>query len=255
MAVSKVSDRAGWAENSPSTSFGFGSIEPSAAGNWYLARVAMDNAGTDGVAPTITYIIDGPDQATWTQVASVTQDSGAANEGCTVLLIKGETGGSYEGDPLFVGFAANVTAKAGAIDEWTGLPAFPADPVSNTVTSTGVGTSPTVTITADATGNLIYGLLATEGPIGDTYTEDDDTTNGSWVPLPRFGIGSGDTGMTIAGAYKIVEAPGDQTWNPTITSRDYAMVLAQLAATYVEPPVPPGEHTDGMGQMGSHMNR
>ena len=75
--------------------------------------------------------------------------------------------------------------------------------------------------------------MAIEGLAADSFTNDSDTTNGSWVALTaRYGdTGIATTSMGVRGFYKIVNAPGTQTWGSATmlgTGRDHCGAIVTL---------------------------
>lgn len=85
--------------------------------------------------------------------------------------------------------------------------------------TTGTSGTPSVAVTPTQDDAILVGFLGTEGPSGDTYTED---TGDGWAASHRFGTtgGGAASNITAAGAYKIVTAAaGAETWGPAVTSR------------------------------------
>jgi hypothetical protein len=112
--------------------------------------------------------------------------------------------------------------------------------LDQTGTATGSSTTPSVT-TAGATSQadeITIGLVASEGPSGDTFTQDASPAYGD-IPV-RVGTsgGSAVANITLAGGYFIETATGTKTYNPTLgTSRDYAAVIAPFKAAPSGTPV------------------
>lgn len=225
MAISKVADRGSVTDG---TGAATSVVDLPAAGsiaidNYLIARVAVDNSGTSGAEPGLT--ISDPRSHTWTILGPALRDPGAANAGATGYIAYVKVANAYtNGDDITFNWGAgNPPAKGIVIEEWTGINKTTPIAVAFTFTQAGSAT-PSVSRTPTAAGQLFYGGLATEGgPAGsDTYTEDADSTDGSWVTLTRVGTGTTASGMTISGAYKLVTGTSPQTWNPSILSRDHA---------------------------------
>lgn len=94
-----------------------------------------------------------------------------------------------------------------------------------TSTSFGNNASPTDTITGLTSGKnyLALGYVYTEGPSGDTFTQD-----GAWAAPPnRIGTtgGAATTNNTSAGGYDISDVVTSFTYAPTITSRPWAAII------------------------------
>ena len=87
------------------------------------------------------------------------------------------------------------------------------------------------------TVGLMIGLVVMKDPATATFTEDADTTNGSWVSFTEVS----NVDLKTGGAYKILSASGAQTYNPTISaSRLWDEVVCALqppAVAYVRPSV------------------
>jgi hypothetical protein len=194
-------------------------------GSWLIARVALNNSGTAGAAVTLT--VSDARNGSWTVFPAVNRTGGASNDGMTSYLAYIKVAVDYvNGDDVTFSFSPNVTGHAIVIEQWNGFD--PTTPWTFEVASaTGGSGTPSVGITPGNADVLVYGALAIEGGGTDTYTEDADTTNGAWVSLDVADRGlNAANGIKIAGAYKIVTAAGAQTWNPTITSRDWAQQIA-----------------------------
>lgn len=91
----------------------------------------------------------------------------------------------------------------------------------------GTGTSPSVSFTSiiNGTNYLALSFLGTEGPTGDTFTQ--DTANGWDSPPTRVGTtgGAAVTNNTLAGGYKIANNVSSFDYAPTITSRNWVVVI------------------------------
>lgn len=124
------------------------------------------------------------------------------------------------------------------VDQFTSDRGFVPTWVENNDADEGTSATPSRQITPTQAGDLVYCAIQTNGPSGDAFTQDTDTTNGSWVSLTRSGTagGSATTNVTSAGGYKIVSAAGVQTYNPAITSRRWGMSMILLSEN---PPIKP----------------
>ena len=198
-----------------------------AVGSFLVARVAADNAGTNGAAVTLT--VTDPRSHTWTILGPANADPGAANAGATCWIAYTQVVTAYsDGDDLTVGYSGvSVPAKAIVVEEWRNIGGV----AVAATTATGASGTPSISRTPTAALQLLYTAMAVEGPAGDTYTQDSDTTDGSWATNTSLSTASGTaaSNQTIRGAYKIVSGTGAQTWNPTITSRDWAAVAVVFA--------------------------
>lgn len=201
---------------------------------YLMARVAVDNSGSAGAAPGLT--VTDSKSNTWTVLGPANQDPGAASAGITgyIAYTKISAALTTSDSITFTWGSGNPAAKAIQIEEWVGIDSVTPVAVA-ALAATGVSTSPSVARTPLAASQVFYGALAIEGIAGDTYTQDADTTDGSWVGLTS--VATADATATnnalIRGAYKIVTGTSAQTWNPTITNRDWA----QLGVVFGEGPV------------------
>lgn len=196
-----------------------------ATGNYLVARLALDNAGSSGAAVTLG--VTDPRSNSWTTLGPANQDPGAANAGTTCYIAYAKVVNAYtNGDDItFTYNSVNVPAKAIVIEEWANLHATVPVAVAAT-TATGASTSPSISRTPGAAGQLFYAALSIEGPVGDTYTQDSDTTDGPWQTLTSLATANGTaaSNQCVRGAAKLVTGTTAQTWNPTITSRDWGQV-------------------------------
>jgi len=202
-------------------------------GNYLIVRSAADNAGSGGNAVTfVPSNFSGTAMGTHTEYQQ-NNDPGVASAGvtCNVSVIKiAATSGTIR-----LTYGASVV-QACVAEEWSGIdgttPVVGTPVKANGVASTNLAS---VTDASIAAGNVAYGVVAVEGPSSDTYTQDADTTNGSWSSFNTVKLGTSiataDLNMTIYGGYKTVTAAGAQTYNPTINNaRDSAGIILELAA-------------------------
>jgi len=76
---------------------------------------------------------------------------------------------------------------------------------------------------------MALGGLFNEYGTAQTVTQDGDTTNGNWSAQQTNEVGSTTSGQTVASQRKVVNADGDQTYNPTLgTSSDVILGWIQL---------------------------
>lgn len=245
MAIAKVADRGSVVDTTNSTTTVITLTTGSAitVGNYLVARLALDNMGSGGTATTVT-VTDSAGN-TWTKVGPINRDPGGASEagGITVYLAyaKVATGYTNTSTVTFTYGPVGVPRDSIVIDEWSGIDGT--TPLATTAYLEAGATNPEALQTPTAAGQLFYTCLGTEGPVGDTYTEDTDTTDGAWTSLTRVGgtNASSSDNMTVAGAYKIVTGTTAQSWTPTVTARDYGCigVVFAEAATLPPPALPP----------------
>lgn len=243
----KVADRATDQNktNSTSTVVDMAAAGSIAVGNVLIARISMNNSGTDGAATTVG--ISDPRGNTWTVGAPANQDPSTVNSGITCRIAYCVVANGYtNGDDLTFNYGDTTIAEAIVVEEWANLDTTSLVAVAQT-TATGASTTPSVSRTPTAAGQLFYGALAIEGIIGDTYTQDSDTTDGTWATLTSLATsGSTDTtNVVVRGASKLVTGTSAQTWNPTITSRDWAAVAIVFNAAPTGVAIVPADASHG----------
>lgn len=165
---------------------------------------------------------------TYTRLAPDT--TGTANK--TIIFGSVLTTALQAGD--LVTFTGSAATQGGMIsDEFANLTLT--EDVASPTPTTASSATPSISITPVATSVLVFGGLGTQGPSGDVYTEDTDTTNGVWSGAGRNGTtgGSATANRTVTGAFKITTAAGAQTWNPAITSRAWNQSIVALRAAAV----------------------
>jgi hypothetical protein len=201
-----------------------------ATNNYLIARLALDNTGTSGVATTLS--VTDPRSNTWTVLTAGNQTAGAANDGTTCYVAYAKVTTPYQAaDSLTFNYGNSTTANSIVVEEWTGIDLTTPVAVSST-TANGSSTTPSISQTPTAAGQLFYGALSVEGPQGDAFTQDADTTDGVWSGLPRVASISGTaaSNQCTVGGRKLVTGTTAQTWNPTLgTSRDWAQVALVFA--------------------------
>ncbi len=229
---SKVADRQTANSNSTVTTVDL-SLASMTVGNVLVIRTAADNSGGGGAARTVAAT-----NQSGTPIGTVfgnyqqNADPGAASAGttCNVIVVPiTATSGTVR-----LTYSGSVVQSCVA-EEWTGInvttPVI-GTPVGGTGTTTALGGAAGVADASVASGNVAYAVVAAEGPTGDTYTQDADSTNGTWSSLTKLGTSNAtaDTNQTTYGGYKIVSATGGQTYNATINNaRDSAVLVLELA--------------------------
>lgn len=226
MAIAPVADRGSTVDTTSafSTAVDIAAGASVTVGNYLIGRVSLDNSGAGGSAPTLS--VSDPRTNTWTVTAVANQDPGSSSAGVSAYIFYAKVVNALvNGDDVTLTYNSSVPSDSVVIEEWSGIHATTPLAVAAT-TAVGVSTTPSIARTPAAVGQLFYGVLGIEGPVADTYTQDSDTTDGSWVGLTSVGgvNATADLNQTVRGAYKIVTGTSAQTWDPTITARDWAMV-------------------------------
>ena len=206
-----------------------------AVGSYLIARLAIDNAGTNGAAPTVS--VTDPRSNSWQVTAAGNADPGAANAGSTCYIAYAKVVNAYtNGDDVQFNYNVTVPAKAICIEEWTGIDATTPVAVA-AVTGSGATAAVSLARTPTAAGQLFYAAMSVEGIGSDNYTQSVDQTDGGWVMLSQVAStnATATNNQTINGAYKRVTGTTAQTWSPTLpAARDWAgvaIVFAPAAAS------------------------
>lgn len=240
-----VSDRGTAADATAGTTTSLTLTSPTsiAVDNYLIARVAVDNSGSSGAAPGCT--VTDPRSNTWTVLGPALADPGAAAAGTTAYLCYARVITAYQAaDALTFNWGGvSTTAKAIVVEEWSQI--HRTNPVAvsaatNNSGSAGSTTAVSVSVTPTMPGQLVYTCLATEGIAGDTVGSDSDTTNGTWTTITTTASANATAtnNQRVSGQYKVVTAGGAQSWDSTITSRDWAAIAVVFAPTPSLPPIP-----------------
>lgn len=202
-------------------------------GNYLIIRSSAENSGGGGAARSFTLSNQsGTAMGTHTEYQQ-NNDPGAASAGvtCNVGVVKiAATSGTIR-----ITYGGTVV-QACVADEWSGIDGT--TPVVGTpVGANGTASTNLASLTESsiALGNVVYAVEAIEGPSSDTYTQDADSTGGTWSSFNTAKLGTSiataDLNQTVYGGYKAVTAAGSQTYNPTINNaRDSAGLILELAA-------------------------
>lgn len=228
----KVADRATLNSNTAGTTFDH-VLSGLTVGDWLIIRTAADNSGGGGAARTIAVTNQSGTAIDTASVLSYQQnnDPGAASAGTTANVILAKI--TSASGTVRLTYSGNVV-QASVAEEWSGL-ATTSPVVGTPVGANGVASTNMASLTDSGVtaGNLVYAVEAVEGPSTDVYSQDADTTGGSWSDLTRVGttIVTADSNQTTYGGYKVATAGGSQTYNPTIavTARDTAGLILELA--------------------------
>jgi hypothetical protein len=233
MAIEKVLDRGSLSNNVSETTslvdLPTGGAIAVGTTSYLIARVAGDNSGTSGVARTLT--ITDPRSNTWVVLGPANRTAGVASDGSTTWICYAKVVNAYtNGDDISFVYSGAIVAKTIQVEEWRGIHSSSPVAVAAT-TTTGSSTTPSIARTPTDVSQLFYGALGIEGLAADTNTLDTDVVDGSWKALTSSTGGDGvtaATSMTLRGAYKITGVAA-QTWNPTITTRDWSMIAVVFA--------------------------
>jgi hypothetical protein len=207
-----------------------------AVGNTIVILGACDNTGTSGAATTIS-VADNHAATTnvyTLQTPQAIADPGAASAGQQgFIVVCPVTTALSAGDTITITYGNSTTAKAINAQEFAGLRTTSAVVLPGSYARDDNETGQVVSLTTvpSRAGQIVVGLVAVEGGTADTFTADSDTTNGSWVTLTRRGSGTTTSGSTLNSFYKIVNAPGSQSYDGATmlgTARDHCGAILVL---------------------------
>lgn len=209
-----------------------------AIGDTLIVVASGDNRGgaTEGLpAGAIT------DSAshTWSRLG-YQKSTASANTACEVAVYGTEVTTAMSGGTVTLTAHADCIAKSFHVWRFRG----PSTTVrAASVGAEGTSTTPSVTHTGPVNTDLVIGAVAFEGPLGDSVTADADTTNGTWSAVTKHGTSEGTVVSNVAHAaqWKAVTATSSQTFNPTITSRDWEAVIVALRVNFESSGPPPSK--------------
>jgi hypothetical protein len=210
-------------------------------GDYLVIYGACDNTGTNGVATTISVADDSNNAGsanTYTlQTPQAIADPGAAAAGCQGFFVVCPVTRSLDaGDTITITYGNSTTAKAINCQQFTpsisGNISVLASSYARQDNQTGQSVSVAAGTNPTMAGQVVCTLVAVEGGTADAFTQDTDTTNGTWVTLTRRGSGTTTSGSTLNSTYKALTAAGAQTYNHATmlgTARDHCAAILVLA--------------------------
>jgi len=231
MTAAFVRSHTGGNDKTADTSLSLSLSADVAANNTLIVEAAFDNSGTS--SPDITTLTKpAGETASWVKLGFTDSPTGTGASGVVTEMWAITTTmvwpvATFPTIDITIDLAR--TAKAGSIEEWSGLSTSIRDSGTNAVT-TG---SPSATITGGQAGDVIIGGGGWE--TGIAPTGDSDTTNGSWSSVVSNSSSGGLDGSNITTSiqHKILTASGSQTYNPTGTSNDCGIIVVALIPTNV----------------------
>lgn len=162
------------------------------------------------------------------------QSSGLTGVAAWIVSAKPGNAGTVSGVSTFAVNTGTITSIGAGYLTLTGAGHDVEISMTGADSASATSSAPTATSGALAVGDLVFALVGANGPSGDTFTQDTDTTGGSWSPASASAqIGSTGAGATTNATskfgYKVVTASGTQTYNPALgTARNYAEITFGL---------------------------
>lgn len=199
----------------------------------FACCVCDDISGADAIGTTaVTSSGD-----TWTRIASNQSQTAQAEVATAVFICSVASTMTAK----TVTFTPNATspAKCFLVLRFSGGTTTMVGTVVNANGSgTGPGAAGMTTSTNPGSGDLVIGVYGLERPLGEGFTADTDTTNGSWAQPSNTGPvlinatsgGSAVTNVRELIQYKITTGAGAQTWDAVSNSAEWRAVLFTMQA-------------------------
>jgi hypothetical protein len=159
---------------------------------------------------------------------------------CTSALV-------FSTDTVTVNFGVSSTAQV--IDIWNCGGLATTSPVDVNVSTTGNSATPSLASgTLANASEAVFGIIAANGPIGDTFTVDTGNGWSSAAPTNHAGTtgGAQTSNIEIGTEIQIVSATSSVTAAPTITSRQWGEIVISFTPPAVT--IPPFLRTLNISQ-------
>jgi hypothetical protein len=182
-----------------------------------------DVSGSDAIGTTD---ISDTQSNTYTRVASNQGQTNAGDVAQAIYVCEVATALAAED----ITFTNTTAAKAMVILRFTGG----SDAVSGTTQTANADGTGTYSLTHSGvqSGDLVVGFCGTEDSNGNSFTDDTDTSNGSWEASIKNGTtgGGAASNMSARVQYKIATATASQTWDGSLNSSTHREILLALSA-------------------------
>lgn len=212
----------GTSSKSSSTTIALNPATNPATDSIVVAVCSTDNPDNTGPGEKTFHTLSDDQGSSWTRLMEY-QSAGNANAGVITSVWASKLGATVTGNiTCTLGEARSVRVLI--ISEYT-VGAGQTFSNAGANRTSGSGTSPSILLTGLASAEYNWiGVVGVEGPSGDSFTEDSD-----YGQRNRTGsTGGGSAGNQTANiANRILTATGD-TYDPTITSRDFVIILVAL---------------------------
>ncbi len=193
-----------------------------AADSIVVVVCSTDNPDNTGPGEKTFHTITDDQGSSWTRLMEY-QSAGNAAAGVITSVWASKLGAAITGN-ITCTLGSARSAKVLIMSEFT-VAVSKTFSSAGTARTSGASGTPSATISGLTSAEYLFiGALGVEGPSGDSHTEDADYTQNN-----RSGTTGGGAAGNITGnsARRIVTATGD-TYNPTITSRDWVDILVAL---------------------------
>jgi hypothetical protein len=191
-----------------------------------LLVVAADNAGSGGATAVCPATQNDSVGNTWTLRLSGIRDPNTASSGAELGIYTCDrlTTALTSSDNLTLSWVGTVSVTAKAYT-FTGIaPTALYRMVFGTTAAavTGNSENPTTTTSSITSGHIVIAGGAAEASSG-AFTDDADTSNGTWTTGQTAGFGTTTNGMTVHSQLKLTTGTGTQTYNPALAAVDNAI--------------------------------
>lgn len=206
---------------SPSTTLTLQPTSNFTDGALAIICIAADNSSSGGSTNNIDSVTDSLGNK-WVARTLPIFDNGAASAGVqgAIFTTDQSAGTITSTTDITISFSAkSTTAKTVAWLEVTAGAGKKAMFLTG-ANSTGQAssTSPTVTTSSIEVGDLVVAMVAIEAGTSNSYTDDADTTNGTWSAAQYAEIGTTSAGSALGVQTKVqTTTASTQTFNPTLS--------------------------------------
>jgi hypothetical protein len=183
---------------------------------------STDNPDNTGPGERTFHTITDDQGSSWTRLMEY-QSAGNANAGVITSVWASKLGATITGN-ITCTLGQDRSAKVLIMSEYT-VAAGQTFSNAGAARTSGSGTSPSILLSGLASAEYNFlGVLGTEGPSGDSFTEDSDYTQRN-----RTGTtGGGAAGNQTANSGNRILTATSDTYNPTQADRDFVIILVAL---------------------------
>ena len=190
------------------------------AGALAVLCIAADNSVTGGASNNISSVTDSLGNV-WHARQLPIFDNGAASAGVQggIFTTDQGAGALTTGTTITVTFGTSTTAKSWTLMEVTAASGSQAMFLTGAnATGAAASTAPTVTTGTIAVGDMVIAMVAMEAGTAQTYTNDADTTNGTWSASQYNEVGATTVAGSAIGSQRKLQTTTNstQTFNPTL---------------------------------------
>lgn len=232
MALVSTNKGSGARNTGGESTYDFSPSEILPVGSTVIIAIACDNAAAAGTNP-LSSISDSVGGNTWSRVQERNNTpGGVANDGVSVTIYICTIATQITlSDTITATFSTTTVARSYTITQVSSNNGGTIKQVRRFGGASGASTTPSFVTTENIyTGDLVFAVVGAEYGDG-TITADSDTTNGSWSTAQTANVGTTTSGVEICSQTKVVTGIGDQTYNLTITSADWAECMFVLTDT------------------------